>query len=153
MYRLPIQRSQLLVALRVWRRVPIRSRAARADAGKPQAAGHPAADPPDAKEEQTMTYLNPEQSQEKRGDRMDCAADMFPDAAQLAKDGGLVLVKHTDVHYQIRPRDDSWIINIYPSNRRIYSPPDRRGPYLQLRSEWDLIDVVIAAVDAHLKIR
>lgn len=100
-----------------------------------------------------MTYLNPEQSQEKRGVRMEVAADMFTAAAQLAKAAGLCLVKHTDVHYQIRPQDDSWIINIYPSNRRIYSPPDRRGPYLQVRSEWDLIDVVIAAVDAHLKIR
>jgi len=90
-------------------------------------------------------FLSPEQSDEKREARRQEAADQFLDACGIAAKAGLVLVCHTDAHYQLRDAGHTWIINIYPGNRRLYHDTQKRGPYLHVRDEWTLLEVVHAA--------
>ncbi len=94
------------------------------------------------------TYEDPEQSKEKRNQRMDDAALVFEEARRLAECNGLRLRRCTEVHYQLKPQDGSWLKNIYPSNRRIYADPNKRGPFLHVPDDWTLIDVVRAAAKA-----
>jgi hypothetical protein len=101
-------------------------------------------------EGETMgNYLSPEQSADKRHARMDDATRQFPDAAMIAAACGLRLVRKTEVHYQLSPVDESpsWLLNIYPSNRRLYHDTNkpRTAPFLRLPDKWDLLDVVRAA--------
>lgn len=92
------------------------------------------------------TYLSPEQSAEKRSQRTDVAARQFKEAAALAARHRLRLRKCDDIQYQLIPLDAEWLLNIYPSNRRLYHDPNRRGPFLRVREDWTLLDVVKAAV-------
>ena len=92
-----------------------------------------------------MSYLNPEQSSEKRAARADAAASQFAEAACLADASGMLLLRRTQIHFQLIHRRDGWIVNIYPSNRRIYHDKNRRGPFLNLPNDWNLLSVVQAA--------
>ena len=94
-----------------------------------------------------MSYLSPEQSVEARSERTDVAGRQYDAAAELATAGGFTLVRHTPVHYQLWPDDKRWILNIYPSNRRLYHDPRKRGPFLRVSDDWTLLDVVMAAVE------
>jgi hypothetical protein len=95
-----------------------------------------------------VTYLSPEQSQEKRNARMDVAGRQFEIAGGLAEASGLLLVRCSEVHYQLSPHDGRWLLNVYPSNRRLYRDPNRENaPYLDLPDNWTLLDVVRAAAE------
>ncbi len=91
------------------------------------------------------TYLDSEQSVKKRNHRMDVAAGQFHEAAAMAAVNGLRLRCCTEVHYQLKPADGAWLMNIYPSNRRLYADPQKRGPFLRVPDNWTLLDVVKAA--------
>lgn len=94
-----------------------------------------------------MTYLSPEQSPAKRSARATAASQEFPKAFYLASEKGLLLTKPSDIHYQLSPKDRSWILNIYPSNRRLYHDRNKSTPpYLDLPDDWTLLGVVRAAV-------
>jgi hypothetical protein len=101
-------------------------------------------------------YLNPEQSAEKRNARMDLAAGDFEEASQQADRAGMTLKQKSEVHYQLRwGPDNDWIMNIYPSNQRLYADPNHKGPFLPLGSsgKWRLYDIVVAASDVQNKYR
>ena len=57
-------------------------------------------------------------------------------------------------HYQLRkhaptatrPGNVEWILNLYPGKSRIYSDPNKPGPFLRVKAPWTLCDVVRAAV-------
>lgn len=93
-----------------------------------------------------MTYLSPEQSAEKRAQRTDAAAEQFKEAMALAIGHDLVLTQCTNIHYQLSDRHGDWLLNIYPSNRRLYHDKQRRCPYLRVPDDWTLLDVVKAAI-------
>jgi hypothetical protein len=52
------------------------------------------------------------------------------------------------IHYQLSPESGEWLLNIYPSNRRLYRDKGKPhpAPYLKLVENWHLIDVVRAAI-------
>lgn len=95
-----------------------------------------------------MSYLSPNQSAEKRSERADLAEQQFGAAAKLAAEHGFTLRRCTPIQYQLWPAGKKWLINIHPSNRRIYHDPNKRGPYLDVPACWTLLDVVKAAVKA-----
>lgn len=94
-------------------------------------------------------YLSLEQSQEKRAARMDVAGGQSDEAARLAADAGLTLIRQTEVHYQLYPKGCRWLLNIYPSNRRLYRDPNKpeKVPFLRIPDRWTLLDVVRAACE------
>lgn len=74
--------------------------------------------------------------------------DTFVEARQLAAQSGMVLVQHSDVHYQLKGQA-GWLLNIYPGNQRLYHDRNRpKPPYLDVKLDWNLIDVVHAAIVA-----
>ena len=83
--------------------------------------------------------------------RRDDAESLFSAARAIAAKNGLLLKKHTDVHYQLRWPDGA-ILDIYPGRGRLYSNPARkpRSPRLTVPDEWTLVDVVNAAVAAKI---
>jgi len=87
----------------------------------------------------------------RKGERRDLAAAAFPDIRSRAEEHGLRLVRHTEAHYQLRPADGSWILNICPGNRRLYSDPKKVAPWLSVPVDWTLLDVVNAAIAAERK--
>lgn len=97
------------------------------------------------------TYLSPEQSAKKRAQRTDAASGQFQEARELANKHGLQLRQCDEIHYQLRPRDRTWLLNIYPSNRRMYHDPHNPGPFLRMKDDWTLLDVVKAAIGAELE--
>jgi hypothetical protein len=94
-------------------------------------------------------YLSPEQSAEKRQSRVRRTASAFQEARELAESYGFVLRQCSRIHYQLSPKDRRWILNIYPSNRRLYHDKKKPGPFIRVRSDWSLIDVVRAAAKAN----
>lgn len=89
--------------------------------------------------------------QEQGEDRRALGELLFDPAQVLAKANGLALRRCTGVHYQLFPEGKRasaahWLINLYPGNQRVYSPPERRGPYLNLKRPWTLLDAVQAAI-------
>lgn len=92
------------------------------------------------------TFDKAEWSRQKQA-RSDRAQRDFMAAAQLAIDNGLTLLRHTPIHFQLKS-PQGWIINLFPSNRRIYSNKgNARGPFLNVPYEWTLMDVVRAAIE------
>lgn len=82
-------------------------------------------------------------------ERRDQAATDFPGVATLACCFGFTVRQCTLVHYQlIAPTKlDGWLLNIYPTTRRLYSPKQRQAPYLRyLPNDWQLLDIVKAAI-------
>lgn len=99
-------------------------------------------------------YLNPEQSQSNREDRCDQAQDEFEGARILAYHNGMLLkcCNRDQPHYQlIWGHDRQWLLNLYPSNQRLYHDPHRRGPYIQMYADWTLASVVDACWRAQEK--
>jgi hypothetical protein len=74
------------------------------------------------------------------------AREGWREAARIAEQHGLKLIRHSDVHYKLR--GDGWEVELYPGNQRIWSNPQKRGPYLAVRRPWTLMDAVRAAVIA-----
>ena len=100
----------------------------------------------------TERYLNPRQSQANRDRRTRVATADFLAAARLADEHGWTLACHSYVHFALRHKAKGWLINIYPSNQRLYHDAQHRGPFLRVcdggQEEWTLMDVVYAAIDA-----
>lgn len=73
----------------------------------------------------------------------------FEEAVEWARKFDLELVKCNDAQYNLWGPNRTWLIQIYPGNSRLYSPPSKRGPYLHgfKGRKWVLMDVVIAAVE------
>ena len=93
------------------------------------------------------SYHSPNQAQKKRHARTAAAVEAFSEVSALAAANGLRLERKTDIQYQLMPQDRSWLLNIYPSNRRLYRDLNKQGaPYLKLPANWTLLDVVRAAV-------
>lgn len=76
------------------------------------------------------------------------ALKLYNAAAQLATQVGWILNCHSEVHYSLRkPQGNSWILNIYPGNRRLYYDQNKpRGPCLKVKDNWNLLDIVQAAI-------
>jgi hypothetical protein len=90
---------------------------------------------------------------EKQAERAESRAeawDEFGEAQRLAVKAGLVLRRCTEAQYQLYV-DGGWLLNIYPGNGRLYSDPNRRGPFLKVPMIWSLLDVVRAAIAAEQK--
>ena len=74
--------------------------------------------------------------------------ELFGAARQLAAQSGMVLEQHTEVHYGLKS-PAGWLLNIYPGNRRLYHDRQRpKPPFLKIKPDWTLIDVVRAAIAA-----
>jgi hypothetical protein len=86
-------------------------------------------------------------SKQAEGQERRAAADeTFADAQALASPFGLVLARHSAVHYTLS-LPGGWWLNVYPGNRRLFWDRNRpRPPYLRLPLEWTLLDVVQAAI-------
>lgn len=82
----------------------------------------------------------------KRTHRRLAAARGYPQLARQARQAGMKLRMCSEAHYRLEAQ--GWAIDIYPGNRRIYNPPGpRRGPFLRLPAEWNLGDVIDAAIN------
>ena len=80
--------------------------------------------------------------------RREAGKEHFAAAHQLAAQAGLVLAQHTDVHYGLQS-PSGWLLNVYPGNRRLYHDRQRpKPPFLKLKPDWNLLDVVRAAIIA-----
>jgi hypothetical protein len=76
-------------------------------------------------------------------------AEYFERARALAAQAGMNLVQHTPVHYGLWCPKAGWLLNIYPGNRRLYHDRKyKKPPFLKVRPDWNLFDVVEAAVNA-----
>ena len=74
---------------------------------------------------------------------------LYQTARQLAASAGLVLIQHTEVHYGLSNPTAGWLLNIYPGNRRLYADRGRpKPPFLRVKPDWNLMDVVHAAIAA-----
>lgn len=76
------------------------------------------------------------------------ALGSYQAAMSLAGQVGWIFNRHSEVHYSLRkPQGNSWILNIYPGNRRLYYDQNKpKGPYLKMNDNWTLVDVVQAAI-------
>lgn len=79
--------------------------------------------------------------------RIDRAGNQFDEARACASAAGLCLVRRGENHYQLS-KHGGWLLNLYPSNCRIYSDKNRdRAPFLDFAGvRWTLADVVARAV-------
>jgi len=76
------------------------------------------------------------------------------EAAALAKTNGMRLIRRDNIHYQLIGGSPAWLINLYPSNGRIYADPKRaKAPFLNVPDEWTLSDAVNAAIEVTKKAR
>lgn len=88
-------------------------------------------------------------------DRMNLAREDFAQALDIVKTSGLGihLLRHSGVHYSVRGIEDGkrWIVHLYPTNCRVYSPDIGRGigpGNLHMSGrKWTLVQVVNAIVD------
>lgn len=80
--------------------------------------------------------------------RRQSALQGYKEAAALANQVGWIFKCHSEIHYSLRkPQENSWLLNIYPGNRRLYYDRNKpRGPRLKLKDNWKLVDVVLAAI-------
>lgn len=69
-------------------------------------------------------------------------------AQEIASASGVELRQCSWTHYQLSAGAGRPLLNIYPGNRRIYSDPNRRWPFVRVRRNWSLVDVVQAAIKA-----
>ena len=86
-----------------------------------------------------------------RADNRDAAAKTLSEASKLAAENGMILVRNTEAHYQVKHKRDGWILDVYPGNQRLYAPvrPGHpRAPYITMPYDrcWTLTDVVAALV-------
>lgn len=65
----------------------------------------------------------------------------FEIAQRAAERHGIVLMRKSDSHYQIRFH--GCLLNVYPGNRRLYHDKNHKTPpRLKLPSNWTIIDVI-----------
>lgn len=77
------------------------------------------------------------------------SAQQFERAQHIAAHAGMTLVQHTEVHYTLHNPKEGWLLNIYPGNRRLYHDRHyKKPPFLKIKPDWNLIDVVEAAIAA-----
>lgn len=83
---------------------------------------------------------------------IEAAGSSFDEVAALAQAHGMKLRQCTDAHYQLSHVDDGWLLNLYPSNCRIYADKNKpRAPYLNFAGvEWSLRDVVETAINKQI---
>jgi hypothetical protein len=64
-------------------------------------------------------------------------------AIALASANGMRLIVRS-TFLQIEPIDRAWLLNLYPTNGRLYADQNRlsRPPYLDLPDQWCILDVV-----------
>jgi hypothetical protein len=80
--------------------------------------------------------------------RRNASKEHYALARQFAAQADMTLTQHTEIHYSLQS-PAGWILNIYPGNRRLYH--DRncpKPPFLKIKPDWTLIDVVQAAIVA-----
>lgn len=87
-----------------------------------------------------------------RADRRSEAGNEFDLAEQFAAANGLKLLQRSEQHYQLIGPD--WLLDVYPGNLRLYRPRPgtrhpKRAPYLRVPIDWDLVDVVRAAIEVN----
>lgn len=76
------------------------------------------------------------------------AAAHFWEAHELARHNGLVLKRHTDVHYSLTTLSRSFLINLYPENGRIYQDKSIGNfPFIPVSENWTLVEVVQKVID------
>lgn len=87
--------------------------------------------------------------QEEGRERTEQAARDYPSARRRALDLGLMLWRCSDIHFTLRNKQGAgaWVINLYPSNQRIYTR-SKKAPKLIVLRPWRLIDAVEAAAKA-----
>jgi len=101
-----------------------------------------------AREDYEPFKLLQKERQQERAEARLVSDENFASASQLATQSGMILVRHTDVHYQLQSQS-GWLLNIYPGNRRLYHDRNKpKPPYLNIPPNWTLIDVVHAAIAA-----
>lgn len=78
----------------------------------------------------------------------EAASKAFDEVAKLAESHDMKLRECSDAHYQLSHINDGWLLNLYPSNCRVYADPNKpKAPYLDLAGvKWSLQDVVEAAI-------
>lgn len=88
-----------------------------------------------------------------RAARVDDAARDFDEGVEDYARGFGLCLREVDInHYHLEPlpKGSGWLINLYPSNRRIYHEKSRgRAPYIELHEgPWTLKNIVDAAVES-----
>ena len=78
--------------------------------------------------------------------RRELADQQVRDAQALANANGVLLIRHSETHYQLIVGD--WIWNVYPGNQRFAADRKHRGPWLEVSesADWTLADVVRAGI-------
>lgn len=79
-------------------------------------------------------------SQHERQERRRTAADQFRESQDRAETMGMQLRRCSESHYQLRAGKMLW--NIYPGNRRLVGVRETGTPFVQLKDDWNLLDVV-----------
>lgn len=79
---------------------------------------------------------------EKLNTRTMQAAAEYPTARALAKEHRMELIHHGACYYSLKSA--FWEYSIWPATQKINS---FSGPYLALRANWGLVDVVRAAIE------
>ncbi len=80
------------------------------------------------------------------------ATATFIEARTLALDNGMKLVAKTEIHYQLsfwKEHRKIWLLNVYPSNQRLYPDSHCKAPFLHVPKPWTFLDVVQAAIRAN----
>ena len=90
--------------------------------------------------------------QQKLGEsQRELAGEDFDDMVAFADKNELELKKISDIQYQLIPDDGSWLLNIYPDNRRLYHDPNLRGPFIKVEEPFCLMNVIKGAIKAQKK--
>lgn len=75
--------------------------------------------------------------------RMQNAEAEYEQARVYAEAYGISLKRFSDIHYQIHDLSKDVVINLYPSNQRIYADKKHKNPpFIKLQHAWRLMDVV-----------
>ena len=103
---------------------------------------------PDRREAEAWLGYGRDQSSGAKAARTDAAADEMSTASKAAASAGMTITQPSAIHFQLRGR--GWLMNIYPSNQRLYTDRNHRAPFLRMPTDrdWTLMDVVVAAIEA-----
>lgn len=79
------------------------------------------------------------------------AADQYDAARRIAVSHGWRLVRcNAGWQYNLE-RPGGCLYSLYPSNQRIYSPPRRRGCFVDIDRDWTLVSAVKAIIGANTR--
>ena len=88
--------------------------------------------------------------EENKAESRQNSVNLYVEAAKLAKQVGWILRKHTDAHYSLWESAEGFLLNIYPGNERLYYDyKKKKGPFLKLEINWNILDVIKAAIVAN----